>query len=186
MVHKNVKILPYLHCVKVLCKKFIKIEFKHVPMIQNKFSYALATLSSMIQHLDKNYIDPIEVETRDKHAYCFRVDEESDSKPWYHDIRKFLPTREYPENAINSQKRTLGRLLNHFSLNGEVLYRRTPDLGLLRCVDAAKATGLFEEILAGICGPHMNWFTLAKKILKAGYFWMTLESDSIRYVQKYD
>ncbi|XP_009631704.2 uncharacterized protein [Nicotiana tomentosiformis] len=186
MVHKNVKILPYLHCVKVLCKKFIKIEFKHVPMIQNKFSYALATLSSMIQHLDKNYINPIEVETRDKHAYCFRVDKESDSKPWYHDIRKFLPTREYPENAINSPKRTLGRLLNHFSLNGEVLYRRTPDLGLLRCVDAAKATGLFEEIHAGICGPHMNWFTLAKKILKAGYFWMTLESDSIRYVQKYD
>ncbi|XP_075083473.1 uncharacterized protein LOC142167214 [Nicotiana tabacum] len=27
---KNVKILSYLHCVKELCKKFSKIEFKHV------------------------------------------------------------------------------------------------------------------------------------------------------------
>ncbi|XP_075083540.1 uncharacterized protein LOC142167274 [Nicotiana tabacum] len=28
---KNVKILPYLHYVKELCKKFTKIEFRHVP-----------------------------------------------------------------------------------------------------------------------------------------------------------
>ncbi|XP_075097878.1 uncharacterized protein LOC142175197 [Nicotiana tabacum] len=47
---KNVKILPYLHCVKELCKKFTKIEFKHVPRIQNEFVDALANLSSMIQH----------------------------------------------------------------------------------------------------------------------------------------
>ncbi|XP_075084843.1 uncharacterized protein LOC142168082 [Nicotiana tabacum] len=41
---KNVKILPYLHCVKELCKKFTKIEFKHIPRIQNEFADALATL----------------------------------------------------------------------------------------------------------------------------------------------
>ncbi|XP_075101670.1 uncharacterized protein LOC142177105 [Nicotiana tabacum] len=66
---KNIKIIPYLHCVKELCKKFMKIEFKHVPRIQNEFPDALATLSSMIQHPDKNYIDPIEVEIRGQHAY---------------------------------------------------------------------------------------------------------------------
>ncbi|XP_070039440.1 uncharacterized protein [Nicotiana tomentosiformis] len=81
MVHQNVKILPYLHCVKELCKKFTKIEFKNVPRIQNEFVDALATLSSMIQHPDKNYIDPIEIEIRDQHAYCFHVDEEPDGKP---------------------------------------------------------------------------------------------------------
>ncbi|XP_075082271.1 uncharacterized protein LOC142166802 [Nicotiana tabacum] len=101
---KNVKILPYMHYVKELCKKFTKIEFKHVPRIQNEFADALATLSSMIQHPDKNYIDPIEVEIRDQHAYFFHEDEQPDGKPWYHDIRKFLATREYPENATNSQK----------------------------------------------------------------------------------
>ncbi|XP_075111380.1 uncharacterized protein LOC107795531 [Nicotiana tabacum] len=91
---KNVKILPYLHYLKELCRKFMKIEFKHIPSIQNKFANALATLSSMIQHPDKNYIDPIKVEIRDQHSYCFHVDEEPDGKPWYHDIRKFLATRE--------------------------------------------------------------------------------------------
>ncbi|XP_075083492.1 uncharacterized protein LOC142167233 [Nicotiana tabacum] len=76
-----VKILLYLHCVKVLCKKFTKIEFKRVPIIQNEFADALATLSSMIQHPDKHYIDPIEVEIKDQHAYCFYVKDEPDGKP---------------------------------------------------------------------------------------------------------
>ncbi|XP_075095183.1 uncharacterized protein LOC142173486 [Nicotiana tabacum] len=84
---KNVKILPYIHYVKELCKKFIKIDFKNVPRILNEFVDALAILSSMIQHLDKNYINPIEVEIRDQHAYYFHIDEELDGKPWYHDIK---------------------------------------------------------------------------------------------------
>ncbi|XP_075103482.1 uncharacterized protein LOC142178058 [Nicotiana tabacum] len=78
---KNVKILLYLHCVKEMSKKFTNIEFNHVPRIQNEFDDALATLSSMIQHIDKNYIDPIEVEIRDQHAYFFHVEEEPDGKP---------------------------------------------------------------------------------------------------------
>ncbi|XP_075091613.1 uncharacterized protein LOC142171808 [Nicotiana tabacum] len=87
---KNAKIIPYLQCVKELCNKFTKIEFKHVPIIQNAFVDALATLSSIIQHPDKNYINPIEIEVRDQHAYCFHMDEEPDGKPWYHDIKRFL------------------------------------------------------------------------------------------------
>ncbi|XP_075103553.1 uncharacterized protein LOC142178121 [Nicotiana tabacum] len=89
---KNVKILSYLHCMKELCKKFTKIESRHVPTIQNKFTDTLATLSFIIQHPYKNYIDPIKVEIKDQHYYCFNVNEESDGKPWYHDIKKFLAT----------------------------------------------------------------------------------------------
>ena len=75
-------------------------------------------------------------------------------------------------------------MTNNFFLNGEILYRRTPDLGLLLCVDAVKATKLLEEVHAGMCGTHMNGFTLAKKILRAGYFWMTMENDCARFVQR--
>ncbi|XP_075081726.1 uncharacterized protein LOC142166412 [Nicotiana tabacum] len=153
---KNIKILPYLHCLKDLCKRFIKIQFKHIPRIHNEFADALAALLSMIQHPDKNYIDPIEIEVRDQ----------------------------VPENATNGQKRALRRLANHFFLNGKALYRRAPDLGLLICVDAAEATRLLEEIHPGTCGPHMDGFTLAKMILRARYFWMTIESDSILYMKK--
>ncbi|XP_060182242.1 uncharacterized protein LOC132611900 [Lycium barbarum] len=179
---QNSSILTFL---KALCKQFREIDFKHIPRIQNEFADALATFSSMIQHPNKNYIDPIKVEIHDQQAYCFHVDEELDGQPWYYDIKKLLKTREYPENATNKQKWTLRRMANHFFLNGEILYRRTSDLGLLRCVDATEVTRLLEEVHAGTCGPHMNGFTLAKKILQAGYFWMTMVRDSIRYVQKF-
>ncbi|XP_070056390.1 uncharacterized protein [Nicotiana tomentosiformis] len=167
---KNVKIIPYLHCVKELCKNFTKIEFKHVLRILNEFVDTITTLSSMIQHPYKNFIDPIEVEIQDLHAYYFYVDEEPNGKPWYHEIKWFLEVREYPESDTNGQKRALRILANHFFLNREVMCRRTPGLGLLRCVDVAEATRLLKEIHMGMCGLHMNGFTLAKNILRAGYF----------------
>ncbi|XP_070051834.1 uncharacterized protein [Nicotiana tomentosiformis] len=58
---KNTKIFPYLHCVQERIKRFTKIEFKHVSRVQNEFADALATLSSVIQHPDKNFIDLVPI-----------------------------------------------------------------------------------------------------------------------------
>ncbi|XP_070045145.1 uncharacterized protein [Nicotiana tomentosiformis] len=109
---KNTKILPYLHYVQELIKRFTKIEFKHFPRIHNELEDALATLSSMIQYLDKNFIDPIPIEIRKHPAYCAHVEEESDRRPWFHDIKEYLEKIEYPENAAHTQTRTLQRLDN--------------------------------------------------------------------------
>ncbi|XP_070017003.1 uncharacterized protein [Nicotiana sylvestris] len=80
---KNSKILPYLHYVQELRKKFTRIEFQHVPKVHNGFVDALATLSPMIQHPNKNFIDPILVKIYDQPAYCAHVEEEADGKPWW-------------------------------------------------------------------------------------------------------
>ena len=40
------------------------------------------------------------------------------------------------------------------------------------------------EVHLGVCGPHMNGYVLAKKILREGYYWLTMERDSIRFVRK--
>ncbi|XP_070010028.1 uncharacterized protein [Nicotiana sylvestris] len=94
---KNSKILPYLHHVQELRKRFTKTEFQYVPIVQNEFADALATLSSMIQHPDKNYTNPIPVKTYDQPAYCAHVEEEeADGKPWFHDIKEYLTKEEYP------------------------------------------------------------------------------------------
>nr|XP_009613912.1 uncharacterized protein LOC104106949 [Nicotiana tomentosiformis] len=41
-----------------------------------------------------------------------------------------------------------------------------------------------NEVHSGVCGPHMNGYVLAKKILRAGYFWMTTENDCFSFVRK--
>ncbi|XP_070014240.1 uncharacterized protein [Nicotiana sylvestris] len=181
----NSKIFPYLHHVQELRKMFTKIEFRHVSKIQNEFADAFTTLSSVIQHLDKNDIDPILVSIHNQPVYCAHVEEEADGKPWFHDIKEYLSKEEYPEHANHIQKCTFQRLSNLFFHSGGNLYRRTPDLGLLRCVDAKKASKLLEDVHAGTYGPHMNGFILAKKTLRTGYFWMTMETDCIQYVRKF-
>ncbi|XP_070028792.1 uncharacterized protein [Nicotiana sylvestris] len=137
------------------------------------------------QHPDKNFINPIPVRIHNQPAYYAHVKEETDGKPWFHDIKEYLAKGEYPEHANHTQKCMLRRLSNHFFHNGGNLYRRTLYLGLLRYVDAKKASKLLEDIHIGTCGPHMNGFILAKKILRANYFWMTMETDCVQYVRKF-
>ncbi|XP_070029312.1 uncharacterized protein [Nicotiana sylvestris] len=96
---KNSKILPYLHHVQQLRKRFTKIEFRHVPRIQNEFVDALATWSSMIQYPNKKYIDTIPVKIHNQPAYCAHVEEEADGKPWFYDIKEYLSKGKYPEHT---------------------------------------------------------------------------------------
>ncbi|XP_070020276.1 uncharacterized protein [Nicotiana sylvestris] len=103
---KNTKILPYLYCVQELIKRFTKIEFKHVLRVQNEFADALATLSSMIQHPDKNFINPIPIGIHKQLAYCAHVEEKSDGNSWFHDIKEYLAKEEYPEHATHTKKCT--------------------------------------------------------------------------------
>ncbi|XP_070025346.1 uncharacterized protein [Nicotiana sylvestris] len=110
----------------------------------------------MIQHPDKNFIDPIQVRIHNQPTYCALVEEETDGKPWFHDINEYLVKGEYPEHANHTQKCTLQRLSKHFFHSGGNLYKRTPDLGLLRCVDAKEASKLLEDVYAGTYGPYMN------------------------------
>ena len=48
---------------------------------------------------------------------------------------------------------------------------------LLRCVDAREANHMIEEVHEGSFGMHANGHAMARKILRAGYYWLTMESD---------
>ena len=41
-----------------------------------------------------------------------------------------------------------------------------------------------EEVHEGVYGPHMNGAILAKKLIRQGFFWMTMMEDCIRFVRK--
>jgi len=57
-----------------------------------------------------------------------------------------------------------------FVLNGEVLYKRNHDMVLLRRVDAKEAELILKEVHEGTYGMRMNGHSMARKILRAGYF----------------
>ncbi|RVW63474.1 Retrovirus-related Pol polyprotein from transposon opus [Vitis vinifera] len=161
---RDVKLKPYHAYLELLVGRFDDLRYTHLPRAQNQFADALATLASMIDI-------PVDA-TPD------------DGLPWYHDIYHFLRLGVYPEAATAKDKRALRQLATRFVICGETLYRRSPDGMLLLCLDRASADRVMREVHAGVCGPHMGGHMLARKIMRTGYFWLTMETDCCQFVQR--
>ncbi|XP_070002578.1 uncharacterized protein [Nicotiana sylvestris] len=137
-------------------QEVLVLEFRYIPRIHNEVADVLATLASMLHHPNKAYMDPLKIQIHDQHAYYNVVEEELDREPWFHDIKEYIRMGVYPVQATCDQKRTIRRLTSDFFFSGGVMYKRTPDLGLLRCIDARQATTIMIEVHSGVCGPHMG------------------------------
>ncbi|XP_074356721.1 uncharacterized protein LOC141696486 [Apium graveolens] len=72
----------------------------------------------------------------------------------------------------------------HFFLEDGQLYRRTFSAPTLKCVDPDEANYCLREVHEGICGDHLAAKALAYKVIRQGYYWPTVHSDSIAYVKK--
>ena len=169
--------IPYKDYVRRLLPFFDKIEFHHIPREENSMADALATLSSMIIVNQWNDVPKIDVMRLDRPTYVFAIETVTDDRPWYHDIKCFLQRLEYPPGESRKDRKTLRRLAGKFFLNNEVLYKRNFDMVLLRYVDECEAKMLMKEIHEGSFGTHANGHTMLRKILRAGYYWLTMESD---------
>uniref|UniRef100_A0A2N9HIE5 Uncharacterized protein n=1 Tax=Fagus sylvatica TaxID=28930 RepID=A0A2N9HIE5_FAGSY len=142
---RDPKLIPYQRYISRLLPKFKYITFTYTPRAHNHFADALATLASLIKLVEGDDVRPLRIETRDIPAYCVCVEEcmnveaEIDDKPWYYDIKRFIQDREYPPRATENEKKYIRRMAFQFFLSGEILYKRTHDATLLRCVDAEEA-----------------------------------------------
>ncbi|RVW32710.1 Transposon Ty3-I Gag-Pol polyprotein [Vitis vinifera] len=170
----------------LLVGRFDDLRYTHLPRAQNQFADALATLASMIDIPVDATVRPLLIESRSAPAYCCLIDdaEPDDGLPWYHDIYHFLRLGVYPEAATAKDKRALRQLATRFVICGETLYRRSPDGMLLLCLDRTSADRVMREVHAGVCGPHMGGHMLARKIMRTGYFWLTMETDCCQFVQR--
>ena len=65
----------------------------------------------------------------------------------------------------------------------DILYQKGFDETLFRCQEHDESKTSLQEVHIGICGSHSSGFTLAKKIMRIGYFWPTTEKDSIDNVK---
>nr|XP_016454373.1 PREDICTED: uncharacterized protein LOC107778602 [Nicotiana tabacum] len=113
LIMGNSDLIIWQH-VEDLRKQFKSIEFRYIPRFHNELAEALATLASMLPHPGNVHIDPLEIQVRERHGYCNAIEMEPDVQPWYHDIKRFLKTKIYLEQASGDQKRTIRRLATSF------------------------------------------------------------------------
>ncbi|XP_070020161.1 uncharacterized protein [Nicotiana sylvestris] len=109
-------------------------EFRHIPRIHNEVADALSTLASMLHYPDKAYIDHLHI----KFGISMPTGIHQDGV--------------YPLQATSDQKRTIRHLASGFFLSRAILYKRTPNLGLLRYIDTKQATTIMAKVHSGVQG----------------------------------
>ena len=68
----------------------------------------------------------------------------------------------------------------------DILYKRGFSYLYLRCLIPEEAKYVIREVHKGICGNHSGARFLVHKLVRAGYYWSTMQKDAQNYVKACD
>ena len=77
-----------------------------------------------------------------------------------------------PQDADEARK--IRKRAASFTIPNDVLYKRGFSMPYLKSVEDDEAKYILEEIHEGICGDHANPRSLMSKVIRTGYFWLTM------------
>ena len=92
---------------------------------------------------------------------------------WISPILSYLKGGRLPPNPDEAKK--IKKWAARFIVLNDELYKRGFLQPYLRCIEEEEAKYVLEEVHGGICGDHMGVKSLVRKIMKAGYFWPTMQ-----------
>ena len=73
-----------------------------------------------------------------------------------------------------------------FILIKDVLYKRGFSRPYLRCLGNEEADYVMREVHEGICRNHSGSRSLVHNLMRARYYWPTMQNDTEAYVKTYD
>jgi len=79
-----------------------------------------------------------------------------DRNPWYYDIKNYFETGNFLPYASSDDRYTVRSNALKFMLLGGMLYKKSFQGMLLRCVDNDEATKIQNEDNNSVCGRHIN------------------------------
>uniref|UniRef100_A0A2N9FQA3 Integrase catalytic domain-containing protein n=1 Tax=Fagus sylvatica TaxID=28930 RepID=A0A2N9FQA3_FAGSY len=173
------RMTKYLKLVRNAMKWFDEVILVQVPREQNTEADALAKLASSDEATDQH----IEVQHSPSH-----LEEEVSaidvSNSWMTPIVNYLEDETLPSDPVEARK--LKVRSTRFILIQGVLYKRGFSLPYLRCLDKAEANYVMREVHEGICGNHSGARSLVHKLVRAGYYWPTMQKDAVSYIRACD
>ena len=98
-------------------------------------------------------------------------------------ILQYLAHDELPSDKIEA--RHLWAKASRFTILDGQLLRRSFSGPYLKCVTPSEVNYILAELHEGECGNHSGGRSLANRALTTGYYWPTMRSDSISFVQKF-
>ncbi|GAU27038.1 hypothetical protein TSUD_314000 [Trifolium subterraneum] len=125
-------------------------------------------------------IDEAEHQKTAEVVHICAVDEQS----WMSPVYNFLKSNTLPVDAKEAAR--IRKRACSYVLLDDKLYRRGFSIPLLKCVEEARVEFILQEIHEGINGQHIGGRSLARKALRAGYYWPTMQNDAKDHVLKCD
>ena len=159
----------------------------HIKRDFNQVADSLASLGSIMAFKNGESCRSFEIGRLDQPAFLptKQVHQaEQKKKPWYYNIKTFIETGKFPPELSKKEQRAIQRMSTRYFILANVLYRRGFSSEYCRCLDEDEAKEVVREAHEGICGGHVGYQTLVKQIIRAGYYWKTMQQDCYHYVKK--
>ena len=83
-------------------------------------------------------------------------------------IINYLKTETLPTEE--KEEKRLKREAQYYTIINNTLYKRGISIPLLKCVPTFNTKEVLEEVYSGICGNHLGARSLARKIIRAGFY----------------
>ncbi|VFQ67163.1 unnamed protein product [Cuscuta campestris] len=160
-----------------------RFEFKleHIPRAQNAEADVLSKLSAESpQYISKlATVEELVTPSLNSNEVIWVS---ADPPEWLDRLAKYIEDGEAPENP--EEARLLRMRAPTYQVQDGVLYKRSYNGVLLRCLRAAEAKALMEEIHEGVCAAHQCPYSISRRAIIQGYFWPTMKKDCEEYVRK--
>ena len=176
---KEERMKKYLKKVLQLVKKFKETNFVQIPREENMEADALVKEASVNQPMDEfdevQYIPSINI------PEVLQIQNEGN---WMTPIISYLKDGSLPKGK-DEARRLRVRSARYVLLN-DVLYKRGFSQPYLRCLSPDEANYVLREVHEGACGNHSRARSLIHKVVRAGYYWPTIQADAKAYVKVCD
>ncbi|GLU23410.1 hypothetical protein SLE2022_394160 [Rubroshorea leprosula] len=175
----------YTSVVNRLKSRFASFQIDKIPRADNHRADELSKLASS-QDINPQRSTILEVldapSYTDSTVECQLLSTDPSTSSWTTPLINYLQSDELPEDQ--SAAKLIKRRAAHFTLLDNQLYKRAASMPLLRCLTPYEAEYAVREVHEGVCGTHIGGKTLARKLLKHGYYWPTMVEDAQNYVKK--
>ena len=95
---------------------------------------------------------------------------------WTTSIIAYLKNGTFPDDR--GESRRLKVRAARFVLIANVIYKRGFSQPYLRCLTPDEADYVMREVHEGVCGNHLRARSLVHKLVRAGYYWPTMQKDA--------
>ena len=169
----------YLNKVRCLIKKFSEAHFVQIPREENMEADTLAKEASVSELMDE--FDEVQYMPSTDLPEVQQIGGEEN---WTTPIVGYLKEGKLPQGRDEARKLRIKSA--KYILTDDVLYKRGFSQPYLRCLAPDEANYVLREVHEGTCGNHFEARSLVHKVVRAGYYWPTIQADAKAYVKVCD